>query len=298
MFRRNRYWLIAIILLPVIALMYFSNSWGAWTYVRSLWRNHAPSPNAHRNDDLFLAADKARGSVLLLHGLNFEASKLRSLGEVFRSEGFDVMIPRLAGHRGQVEETLVDPLQLWFGQVHEWQVSLKKPIICAGYSMGGLLLVERHLAEKIKCHRFILFAPALAIRTPGFLAEWLERWTPRHFKYPSGIPPEYVHFDHVGLGPSYALMRLLKFLPDRMAIAAEATAAPGLVFLDERDQVISPKGLRKAIEEYFPQWQVQTVTTLELEDENHAYHLIIDEKHLGSEQWKAVTESISEFLKQ
>lgn len=257
----------------------------------------APSPNARRSDDTFFKAEKERGRLLLLHGLNFDASKLHDLAQVFVGADHSVLVPRLVGHRGSIEETMSVPTELWLKQIEDWQAGLEKPIVCAGYSLGGLLVTERYLKGALDCEKFVLFAPALALKTPNFVAKFLKAMTPSSTTVPSGIPPAYMHFDHPGLGPTFALAQILESFHDALALRKDTAMPPGLVFIDSRDKVIAPLLVQSVIRTHFPSWKIVEVDAIDL-PETHAYHLIIDEPHLGSEQWAKIGSEIRNFLNQ
>jgi len=276
-------------------LAYYFYTWGIWNYVFSVRGTIRPSPNAHLSDDSFLKAEPPLGSVLLLHGLNFESSKMQEIAHIFLERKYSVLIPRLSGHRGAIEETLTVPTETWFKQFAEWKTALEKPLICAGYSLGGLLVTERYLSGELDCEKFILFAPAFALRTPHFVAELFAAITPSSLTVPSGIPHAYMHFDHPGIGPTFAATqtvdRFHKQLPGRKGKAMP----PGLVFIDPRDKVIGPLKVKFLIQQHFPDWKIVDVNALDL-DETHAFHLIVDEKHLGADQWRMINEEITRFL--
>lgn len=286
----------AVLTVALLGIAYLIYSWGLWTYFFSVSGEIPPSPNARRSDDTFLKADHPKGSVLLLHGLNFDASKLHDLGHLFVAQDYGVLVPRLIGHRGRIEETLSLPTEQWFAQIREWSAGLEKPMVCAGYSLGGLLVTERFLKGELECSSFILFAPAFALRTPGFLTDFLERMTPSSFTVPSGIPLEYMHFDHPGLGPTYALTQVLKSLNRSLEEQKGKGTPPGLVFLDPRDEVIAPDQVEALIRQNFPSWKMVHLSALDL-PEKHAFHLIVDEKHVGTEQWRMIQTEIEHFLK-
>lgn len=292
--RKPQLLIAAALLLGALAI-YLVYSWGLWTYAISISGDIAPSPNARRSDDVFLRAERPKGSILLLHGLNFDASKLIPLAELLRNNGYSVLVPRLVGHRGAIEETLTVPTELWFNQIAEWQAGLERPLICVGYSLGGLLVLERQLQAELKCERMILFAPALRLRTPGMLAEFFMRMTPSSFTVPSGIPNAYMHFDHPGLGPTYALTQVLARFNRQLAEKAHHTIPPGLAFIDPRDQVIAPNLVESVILEKFPEWKIIEVRAQDL-NENHAFHLIVDEPHVGAQEWEHIKQEISDFL--
>ncbi len=292
-FKRNA--AIGAVLL-LVGLAYYSYTWGVWNYVFSVSGNIAPSPNARRSDDTYFKAESPKGNVLLMHGLNFDASKLHDLAGVFLAQNHGVLVPRLSGHRGAMSETLIVPTEIWLKQVEEWQAGLEKPLVCAGYSLGGLLVTERYLKGALDCEKFVLFAPAFALRTPNSVAKFFRAMMPSSFTVPSGIPHAYMHFDHPGIGPTFAATQLVESLHMQLLARKDKAMPPGLVFMDPRDQVIGPLKVRMLIEENFPDWKIVDVEAVNL-NENHAFHLIIDEPHVGTEQWRKISAEIATFLK-
>ncbi len=283
--------------LSVLAVAYLLHTWGVWGYIRSVAGPIQPSPNSHKSAGTLLYKAFAKGEVLLIHGLNFDADKLLPLAHVFHEAGYQVKVPRLAGHRGNLKETFSDTSQAWNDQFNEFNKDFKTPEVCSGYSLGGLLPVERFLNGKLNCERFVLFAPAFSTNTPGRAAEFLEAVLPRDFQVPSGIPGDYKHFAHLGLGPTFALMKAVNRFSGALENLAGKNIPPGLVFLDPRDNVINASMVRDIVKKYFPKWKLVEVEALPL-NESHGFHMIIDEVHLGPTQWKIIKDEITAFLKQ
>jgi esterase/lipase len=228
--------------------------------------------------------------------MNFEASKLIPLGEVLHQMGYKVLIPRLAAHRGDAEETKRDPTAIWQQQFEKWRTEIQGPLVCMGYSLGGLLVTSEHLKGRLQCERFILFAPALAARTSLSTVKFVEKIWPADWMIPSGIPDNYKHFTYLGLAPSFALVHILESFTNQVQSSWASTFPPGLVFIDPRDEVVDAKRVISLSRESFNDWQVREVKALDL-PETHAFHLIVDEAHLGQAQWRLVIKEIQEFLR-
>ncbi len=65
----------------------------------------------------------------------------------------------------------------------------------------------------------------------------------------------------------------------------------GLVFLDMRDEVVDSPLVEEFVTKHFPSWRTQKVNVTKMDDK-HAIHLIVDEAHLGAEQWQIVVDGI------
>jgi len=287
----------AAILLPLLAAAYVIHSWGIYHYLISVVHAPAPSPNSKKSAGTLMFKPFKKGEALLIHGLNFDADKLLPAGMLIHQAGFQVTIPRLAGHRGILSETFGNPVPAWQGQFEEFNRGFNAPGVCAGYSMGGLLVVERFLAGKLNCASFVLFAPAFATYTPDFGADFLRWILPERFQVRSGIPGDYKHFDHLGLGPTWGVVDVLRDFKKLLRAADTKKTPPGLVFIDPRDRVVNAPEVRRTVREYFPHWRIVDVEALPLE-ESHAFHMIIDEPHVGATQWAAMAKEIGAFLKQ
>jgi alpha-beta hydrolase superfamily lysophospholipase len=164
--------------LLVAAISYGLYSTGLYVYFKSIARPIQPSGFETADQDIVFKVPRPRGTVLLLHGMNFEASKLIPLGEVLHQMGYKVLIPRLAAHRGDAEDTKRDPTAIWQQQFEKWRTEIQGPLVCMGYSLGGLLVTSEHLKGRLQCERFILFAPALAARTSLSTVKFVEKIWP------------------------------------------------------------------------------------------------------------------------
>lgn len=288
---------VALALLTICVALWFFKSWGIVHYVSGAFSSHAPSPYADRSDDIRLAPAHlpSQGEAILLHGLNFEAEKMSDLGRIFQNLNLDVFIPRLAGHRGNLDETKINPMDMWREQVANWNFRARHPLTCVGYSLGGLLIVERYLSGHLNCDRFVLFAPALAVQMPTVLSTWFDLFVPYSLVVPSAIPNGYRHFDKVGLGPTLAVPQIIESLKNLMPERNERKIPPGVVFMDPNDNVVDSGQVSELLKAHFQNWRLVPVQTENL-NENHAHHLIVDEVHLGAEQWQRVIRDIEELM--
>ena len=295
----RKYWLIAVILL--LSLTAFAlHRWGVTTYlvgVTSPLRH--PSPHSQRHDDVFLRAKatkrKARGSALVVHGLNFDAEGLRELAQVFQSQGFNTYVPRLFAHRGRHDEMTGEVRAAWESQFKEWKHSnLEDPLICAGFSLGALLILEQQLHGHLDCKFYFGFSPALVLRTPDWVIEAANRLLPRNLTFPSAIPYQYRHFDLITLGPSYALFEILKRFTQSLT-QSHPLPLQGYIAIDPNDEVINAPATIALVEKYFPKLRILRLKSLDM-DEKHAHHILIDSKHVGEEQWQRLTTEIGKDL--
>jgi carboxylesterase len=86
-------------------------------------------------------ADGARGA-LVVHGFTGNPSSMRGLAEAFAAAGFDVELPRLAGHGTAVADMVPTRWSDWSRDAdaaHARLASRCRSVVVAGLSMGGSL---------------------------------------------------------------------------------------------------------------------------------------------------------------
>ncbi|HMN67439.1 MAG TPA: hypothetical protein PKC28_02775 [Bdellovibrionales bacterium] len=282
-----------ITVLPAVALLAITlHYWGITTYfIGAFGPGAARSQHSSRTKDIRLASGSA-GGALLLHGLNFDAEGLRELSLELNAMSLNVLTPRLHAHRGAEAEMFMDSLPVWRAQIATWADEIGRPLVCVGYSLGALLLLERHAAGAIVCDVFVGFSPAFALRAPDWFIRGSRAVLPDWARFPSAIPVRYRHFDNVGLGPSYALHDSLVSL---RSAAARPSELRGLIFMDERDEVVDARGVRAFVDARFPHFEWVSLRAAGV-DERHAHHLLVDERHVGPQQWRLILDKIRKLI--
>jgi len=164
-------------------------------------RNH----NIDWNRTIELVPLQSRGTVLMLHGLTDSPYSMRSTAELFFSQGYRVLVPRLPGHG-------TAPGGLLQAQWEDWQAVTKMgvthlrsgadanlPFVIVGYSNGGALAVSYALDalddESLPSpDRLILMSPAIGLTPFAFFASWNRTlsWLPYFEKFAwESVLPEY-----------------------------------------------------------------------------------------------------------
>lgn len=113
--------------------------------------------------------DTERPVVILLHGLSDSPYYLKDVAKLLFQDGYDVVVPLVAGHGNQYAEFEKISQKQWLVQsrdiIHQVTQRRSGPIILGGFSNGGLLAYEL-LAEneiKAKVEFLLLFSPALQL---------------------------------------------------------------------------------------------------------------------------------------
>ncbi|MCM0605181.1 MAG: alpha/beta hydrolase [Xanthomonadaceae bacterium] len=244
-----------------------------------------------------------KGVFIVAHGLNTKPEKMNSLGHFLNSLGYDVYRLALPGHYGDITEMKTVTKEKWLtAALDGYQIAearaqeLKQPLYYLGFSMGSLIgetLIANHpelqLPEKI-----IHLAPALGIRSRSHLVKVLGIFG-SEFIVNSKSPEVYKAQKGVSIAAYKALFTLENELIENKSSAR--INIPTLIYINEDDQLISIKGLRKFIA--LKKWtksSLRPITDQKPKDELTFSHRIIDEYSLGEVAWKRITNEISAFL--
>ncbi len=157
-----------------------------------------------------LIPNEPKGGVVLLHGLTDSPYSMRAIAEIFHSQGFYVLVPRLPGHG-------TTPSALRHATWQDWMAVLKmsvrhvrdvvgddRPFYLGGYSNGGAIAVKYTLESFVdsglaRPNRLFLFSPAIGITRFAALASWhkLLSRIPYFHKFEwTSIRPEYDPFKY------------------------------------------------------------------------------------------------------
>jgi alpha-beta hydrolase superfamily lysophospholipase len=145
--------------------------------INRYWAGSRSDPRI-RNPDwsrtMVLPTAEPHGGVLLVHGLSDSPYIMRGLAEYLHGQGWYVVVLRLPGH-GTAPSGLVHvKWQDWAAAVRlaakdvVATVGTAKPLVLAGFSTGGALVVEYALSQRQgeslpKPARLLLFSPAIGV---------------------------------------------------------------------------------------------------------------------------------------
>lgn len=289
-----KYVAVLILVFGVLGFIAF-RSWGISAYVGGLAESLSEeSPHSKRTEDVVLSVENPIGSAIVLHGLNFDAEGMKPIARLLQNAGFNVLAPRLVGHKADPESVFSLQREAWNEQIKIWSKGLSGPLICSGYSLGGLLLLERHISQDIHCDYFLGFSPALSVHVPAWVMDTVRAVWPSRMLVPSGIPFKYRHFDFIGLMPTFSTFDILSEFDKELSIKKQLPLK-GTIFIDPRDLVVNAQGVKELTQAYFPNFKFIEIQALTL-DERHAYHMLIDEEHVGISQWTRMAELVREDL--
>lgn len=104
-------------------------------------------------------------AVLLIHGFTGSPYELTFLAHRLNEAGYEVRIPRLAGHGTSREDFLQTGAKDWYRDSLDAYLDLRSSfprVIVGGLSMGGLLAISLAAAHPVD--RLLLYAPALSLQ--------------------------------------------------------------------------------------------------------------------------------------
>lgn len=194
-------------------------------------------------------AVKARGTILVIHGLGEHSGRFGEFAKECLKLKIDVHVLDLRGHgrsqgvRGHFSsmEELHGDIDSWLGHLVGTSELTEQPCFLFGHSLGGLIAttyaakyVQRPLYPKL--HGLILSAPALGLRmNPLKLLEAnLARKLPSFFRtiqVPAGIDPSFLSHDKEAVKKYKADPLVHSWITPAAFTAIEAAIAtlPGLV---------------------------------------------------------------------
>jgi lysophospholipase len=113
-------------------------------------------------------AENAKGVIVIVHGASEHHGRYRWLIEMWRTEGYHVLMGDLPGqgttsrrHRGHI-----DKFDVYIETVEEWYkeaLTYNLPIILLGHSMGGLTVIRCMQEKQFKVKCLILSSPCLGV---------------------------------------------------------------------------------------------------------------------------------------
>jgi alpha-beta hydrolase superfamily lysophospholipase len=249
---------------------------------------------------------KPESIVLLAHGLNLRPERMEALAALHRAHGAVTGIFVLPGHEpgspppgrrsaGRNPNPLVRGdagafLRAAEGALEELRRAKGRFAVSrsrfVGVSLGALAVLDALVRHPVQAFDdAILLAPALALRRRAMLLEFPARWLPGWIPVPSFSRPRDRIYPFLPLGAYRLLYRLLadfrRGLADRAA-DTRPLSLPMRIYLDPKDELIRPAGLRRLIRDgLLPGARL----VMAPESTFRPAHLMVDRASLGEELW-------------
>jgi len=255
-----------------------------------------------------------KGVALVIHGLNLRPDRMLPIISKLNESGIDVLRLSLRGHgdnysRGNgvdEDQARLDAFknvsyQVWMNEAYWAYMQLKErgeskevPFFLTAFSLGGLIGLDMFASNAdVRFDKLVLFAPAIRLRTTIYLQRVLSPF-PR-LVIPSLADKSYLS-NEKGT-PIAAYNALFDGLNSFDENADQKINVPTLIFIDEQDEFIPLRKLKKLAEEKeWNQWRFYTVEKDKTAEDDSFYHHIIDASSTGKSAWQAMMEAVEKHL--
>jgi alpha-beta hydrolase superfamily lysophospholipase len=250
-------------------------------------------------------ASRLTGVAVVVHGLNLRPERMGSIIDELNRAGIDVLNVSLKGHGRNftwnqnlsMDEARLEAFRhvgydLWVEEVRgaylrarQRASDRKVPLFFVGYSLGGVLGCNLLLTDPgVAYDRMILFSPALNITAKGYLLKPLMPFP--NIVIDSLAPPSYRANEGT---PMAAYRAVFEAVADFEKSAGPGLNIPTAVFVDEKDEFISPLDLAQTVARLgLDRWQFHWVQKGPDGRESLSHHVLIDEVSMGRDVWKQI----------
>jgi alpha-beta hydrolase superfamily lysophospholipase len=256
-----------------------------------------------------------KGVALVIHGLNLRPDRMQPIISELNGSGIDVLGLSLRGHgdnyshskgidedQARLESFKNVSYQVWMNEAYLAYLQLKErgaqkrvPLFLTAFSLGGLIGLELFASHPdVRFDKQILFAPAIRLHARIYIERIFSPF-PR-LVLPSMAPKTYLA-NKKGT-PIAAYNALLDGLDQFNQNADHRLNVPTLVFIDDQDEFIPLKKLKKlVVEKKWTQWQFYIVEKDKTAREDSFYHHIIDASSTGKTVWKKMMKAVVDHLR-
>ncbi|MEC7275499.1 MAG: alpha/beta hydrolase [Bdellovibrionota bacterium] len=240
---------------------------------------------------------------LVVHGLNLKPKRMEPLIKELNKRGSSVLLVALTGHRGSLDEQKRVSWDDWINDIDYHTCLLKNeakglPQYSLSFSLGSLALLGHQIESRSNSFsKQVLIAPAAWIKWYGALPQVLS-----FFSTELGLPSQnlesYRSQDTTSVAAYQAMAvgrELFENLPQNAALFQSDT----LIIVDPKDELVSPRKIKKFIREYGlnQRFIIEEVSNREHELEKGYHHLIIDSPSLGKAQWHRLQALLDNFFR-
>jgi alpha-beta hydrolase superfamily lysophospholipase len=253
--------------------------------------------------------------AMIIHGLNCKPARMIGIADMLIAQGVECLNVSLLGHRDSASarsesrtaertrleafksvtrQTWLDEVRAAYAIARERADELGIPLVFVGFSLGAALGtdLEGQPGSEVCFDGMILFAPALAIHWYTWALRILSPF-PR-LALRSQSPADYAANRFTPMAGYTALFDSIAELRRRND---RRPAAPALIFVDPKDELVSVRGLRALREARgADRWKLVAIPKALRSGRSDYHHLIIDEFSLGSELWGEVVAHVKQFL--
>lgn len=248
----------------------------------------------------FYASNRPKAVGLVLHGLNLRPSRMDSIAEFLKNEGYDVLRLKLRGHGDSLEDFKQVTREGWLKEMSAGVASvqarareLKVPTFVAAYSIGALVYFDLKAWDPaMNLGTQILFAPALTPRSRNKLIFPFKIFG-KKFCLPSLSPVAYRANSCTPISAYTALFEAAGFLSET---GLEKLNEASIVFIDPRDELVSFTNVVAASKGPLAKWKIFEVGIGSTTLPTAYHHLIIDKAAVGETTWAKIEEKMRSHL--
>lgn len=247
-------------------------------------------------EEWFPASGKAKGVMIVTHGLNVLPAKMNQLASHFASNGYEVLRPSFRGHCGKDYDLQAVKAEQWEEDARRFHAqakvkadALKVPLFLAAYSFSGLIF--QSMSEELPFARRIYLAPALETHFWYPIAIFLVNLWPVNF-FRTLIPDGYFAQEYGGTRSVIAMNHFFLRWGERRK---NADTVPTLIWADPADELVHGPKL-KLLAESRPGWEFRALSVSGSTLPVSYHHLVIDEPSMGLEEWTRFTQGSLKFL--
>jgi hypothetical protein len=252
---------------------------------------------------------KIKGVALVVHGLNLNPERMRSIIVELNDAGIDVLNLSLRGHgnnylknknlstdEARQESFRTVTYGLWLDEIYNAYLKVREraskknvPVFFVGYSIGGLMGCDLILLHPdVFYDRMVLFAPALNITVESYLLKALmpfpniviDSLSPTYYRANKGTPMA-------------AYKALFEAIDNFKKNVNDKLNKPTLIFIDEKDEFVPYSKLNEMITRWnLDHWQIHIVHKDNSVGEKVSHHLMIDKDSVGKQMWKQMKDAI------
>ena len=244
--------------------------------------------------------------AFVLHGLNTNPKRMEDLAELTRQAGFTASVGQLTGHGTEInsEKEKKITAEIWKQDfIEQWSAATAK---CTGnkderlfvaYSLGavtGLNVFDSSSGISLPT-KMILISPAITLRKKTLLVRAIS-WIP-FGSIPSVNHPDYRAREYTPLRNYKALFQLRDQWLD-VAWSRTGTVKTFVVLSPEDELVDSQDANELVTKRNLKTWTIHWLNNASSELSPKYYHLIIDVRSQGQEQWDLFSARAKEFIQQ
>lgn len=209
----------------------------------------------------FIAGDKNKAAILLVHGFAASPGELSQLSVHLNQQGHSVYLVRLAGHGTHASELQNASLQCWIESVQRGYAVLShshSKVIMMGFSAGALLVLLQSATELAHLAAIVAINPALVLQQKSSqLSPLLNKWNHllKGLSVEAGSLPyikndaqyEQTNYDKIYIEGLTCLLELQESCRETLNLVN----APLLVIQAENDPVVDPDSAQIIIDNVF-----------------------------------------------